>query len=137
MTDRQFTYDFEMFKETFEHGFTYINGFLRNAHRYSDKKALSCPFREKSWTYAELNSECNRLANALAEDGVKKDAVVMYQLFNCAEFVFLYLAPQKLGAINCPINFRLSPGVTAFIIDDSKPEVFFMIPKSVKQSIKQ
>ncbi len=48
----------------------------------------------------------------------------MYQLLNSPEFVFCYLAPQKIGAVNCPINFRLSPGETAFIIDDSKPAVF-------------
>lgn len=125
MLEGQFTYDVKMFRETFEHDFTYINGFLRNVRRFAARKALTCPVREKSWTYAELNLECNKLANALVKDGVKKNAVVMYQLFNCAEFVFLYLAPQKIGAINCPINFRLSPGETAFIIDDCKPEVFF------------
>ena len=58
-------------------------------------------------------------------DGVGKTDLVMYQLLNCVEFVFLYLAPQKLGAINCPINFRLSFGETAYIIDDSRPKVYF------------
>lgn len=125
MPEVQYTYDATMFRETFEHDFTYMNGFLRNTRRFAHRKALTCPVRERSWTYAELNLDCNRLANALAKDGVGKNDVVMYQLFNCTEFVFLYLAPQKIGAINCPINFRLSPGETAFIIDDCKPAVFF------------
>lgn len=125
MLDRQFTYDTGMFREAFEQGFTYISGFSRNTHRFANRKALTCPVRKKSWTYAGLNSECNRLANALANDGVRKNDVVMYQLFNCVEFVFLYLSPQKIGAVNCPVNFRLSPGETALIIDDSKPVVFF------------
>jgi acyl-coenzyme A synthetase/AMP-(fatty) acid ligase len=120
----EFTYDVTMFKETFENEFTYINGFMRNVHRFSNNPALTCPLREKSWTYSELNSDVNRLANALLADGIKKNDVVMYQLMNCAEFVFCYLAPQKLGAINSPINFRLASGETALIIDDSKPEVF-------------
>lgn len=124
MAETQFTYDVGMFRETFEHDFTYINGFLRNTRRFANRKALTCTVREKSWTYAELNLECNKLANALAKDGVDKNNVVMYQLLNCTEFVFFYLAPQKIGAINCPINFRLSPGETAFIIDDCKPAVF-------------
>ena len=72
-----------------------------------------------------MNREENKLAHALTADGVKKNDVVMYQLYNSAEFVFCYLAPQKLGAINSPINFRLSPGETALILEDSKPEVFF------------
>jgi long-chain acyl-CoA synthetase len=118
------TYDIEMFKETFEGGFTYINGFLRNVHRFAKRPALTCPARKQTWTYQQLNQAVNRLAHALLADGVQKTDGVMYQLLNCAEFVFCYLAPQKIGAINCPINFRLAPGETAYIIDESKPAVF-------------
>ncbi|WP_151191749.1 class I adenylate-forming enzyme family protein [Desulfotomaculum copahuensis] len=125
MSGEERTYDMRMFKDTFEYEFTYLNGFLRNARRLAGRPALTCPLREKTWTYAELNRECNRLAHALLADGVGKNDVVMYQLLNGAEFVFLYLAPQKIGAINCPVNFRLADGETAFIIDDSRPAVFF------------
>lgn len=120
----QYTYDINMFKETFEHEFTYINGFMRNVHRFSNSTALNCPLREKTWTYVELNKEVNKLAHALLEDGIGKDDVVTYQLLNSAEFIYCFLAPQKIGAIHNPINFRLSPGETAYIIDDSKPAVF-------------
>ncbi|MFK5954524.1 MAG: AMP-binding protein, partial [Desulfobacterium sp.] len=122
---KNFTYNSDMFIDIFENEFTYHNGFLRNVHRYKNRTALTCPEREKSWTYSQLNRESNKLANALIADGVQKQDIIMYQLFNCAEFVFLYLAPQKIGAINCPINFRLSYGETAYSIDDSKPKVFF------------
>lgn len=122
---REFTYDISMFQDTFENDFTYINGFLRNSHRYATKTAITCPIRNRQWTYMALNQDCNRLAHALIKDGVAKNDVVMYQLFNCAEWAIVYLAPQKIGAIHCPINFRLSPGETATIIDDSKPKIFF------------
>lgn len=124
MPESDYTYDVSMFKDTFEHQFTYINGFLRNTRRFAQKKAMTCPIRKKSWTYAELDLDVNKLANALLQDGVQKNDVVMYQLFNCTEFVFMYLAPQKIGAINCAINYRLSFGETATILDDSKPKVF-------------
>ncbi len=125
MKKSRFTYNAEMFIDTFENEFTYLNGFLRNTRRYKERNALTCPVREKTWTYLKLNEECNRLAHALLTDGVVKNDVVMYQLLNCAEFVFLYLASQKIGAINCPINFRLSYGETAYCLDDSKPKVYF------------
>ena len=118
------TYDVGMFKETFEHSFTYLNGFMRNTHRFANRPALTDPLRNLTWTYAELNREANRFAHALLADGVGRGDVVMYQLLNSAEFVFSFLGPQKIGAINCPINFRLSPGETAFILDDSKPAAF-------------
>ncbi|RDW20366.1 AMP-dependent synthetase [Oceanobacillus arenosus] len=120
----KYTYDTKMFKETFEQEFTYINGFLRNVHRYANNPALTCPTREQTWTYAGLNKEVNKLSHALLEDQVGKNDVVMHQLLNSAEFVFCYLAPQKIGAVNCMINFRLSQGETASVIDDSKPSVF-------------
>lgn len=125
MSEHSKTYDSQMFVDTFEHTFTYINGFMRNVHRYSERNALTCPIRKKTWTYPQLNAEVNKLAQALMASGVGKNDVVMYQLLNCAEFVFLYLAPQKIKAINCPINFRLSSGETAYILDDSKPKIYF------------
>lgn len=125
MSQEKSTYDLAMFKDTFENEFTYIEGFRRNTHRYKNNRALTCPIRKKSWTYSELDAEANRLAHALLEDGAGKRDVIMYQLYNCAEFVFLYIAPQKIGAINCPINFRLSYGETAYTIDDSKPKIYF------------
>ncbi|TAM58547.1 long-chain fatty acid--CoA ligase [bacterium] len=119
------TYDQAAFRTQFERGFTYLGGFLRNVHRYRTHTALTDPLQGRSWTYEELNGECNRLANALAADGVHAGDVVMYQLMNRPEFAFLYLATQKLGAISCPINFRLAGGETAYAIDESQPVVFF------------
>jgi acyl-CoA synthetase (AMP-forming)/AMP-acid ligase II len=121
---RRFTYDVTMFQDTFENDFTYWNGFVRNTHRYAERTAITCFQREKRWTYAALRGEVNRLSHALLAGGAQKADVVMYQLYNCAEWTFAYLAPQQLGAINCPINFRLSYGETAYAIDDSKPRVF-------------
>lgn len=125
MTEVLSTYDREMFRDTFENEFTYLNGFLRNVHRTAERPALSCPIRNKTWTYRELNGECNMLAGAFLEAGVRKNDVVMYQLQNCAEFVFLYIGLQKIGAIGCPINYRFAYGETAYVIDDSRPCMFF------------
>lgn len=121
---KQLTYDARMFKDTFEYDFTYINGFLRNVRRFAERPAMTCTMRDKTWTYAELNEEVNQLANKMLADGVGHNDVVVYQLLNSTEFVYSYLAPQKLGAINNPINFRLSVGETAFILDDGKPSVY-------------
>ena len=119
-----FTYDVEMFKETFETSFTYLQGFMRNVRRFGSKCAMFDPELDKSWTYSELNKEANKLAHALKASGAKKKSLIMYQMMNCAEFVFCYIAPQKIGAINSPINFKLAPGETALLIEDGKPEVF-------------
>lgn len=112
------------FRNVFESEYTWLNGFMRNVYKFADKEAMFMPATEKSWTYGELNKEANKFANALSSDGVKHGDVVMYQLFNCPEFVFAYVATHKLGAVSCPMNFRLSSGEIALTIEDSMPSVF-------------
>ena len=65
------TYDDSMFKDTFEHEYTWQNGFLRNVRRFSSKKALIDPETDRVWTYGDLNKEANKLANALSKIGVE------------------------------------------------------------------
>ncbi|MBE6029074.1 MAG: long-chain fatty acid--CoA ligase [Clostridiales bacterium] len=117
------TYNDKMFIETFEHEYTWLNGFLRNVRRYGNKSALIDPIREKTWTYKELDEEVNMLANALKADGVGKNDVVMSILNNCPEFCFTYIAPRKVGAIVSLVNYKLSPGEMARLIEHNQPKV--------------
>lgn len=117
-------YDPSAYRKFIEREFTYLAGFRRNTHRYADHVAMACPETERTWTYAELGSAVDELAAGLAQLGVQPGDVVLYQLFNGPEFAQLYLATQACGAIGSPINFRLSSGETAFILDDSKPKVY-------------
>ena len=119
-----YTYEAENFKEVFEQSFTWISGFMRNVRRYADRNAMIDPLEDRVWTYRTLNEDVNRLANALQASGVGESDVVMYQLYNSPQFAFCYVAPQKLGAINSPINFNLSPGETANLIDRDKPKAY-------------
>ncbi len=113
-----------MFREVFEEDFTYISGFMRVVRKYGNKEAMIDPSCERAWTYSELNADVNRLSNALLANDVSKGDVVFYQLPNSSEFVFAYLAPQKLGAVTSPANPNFSPGETAVCIDSSKPKVY-------------
>lgn len=118
------TYNVSVFKKEFENSFTWLNGFMRNVHRFGSRTAMFDPVTDIKWSYTELNAECNRLANALKESGLEKNDVVTYQLFNSSVFAFSYIAPQKIGAINNPVNYNLSPGETAQIINHNKPKVY-------------
>ena len=119
-----YTYDADNFKKIFEHSFTWVNAFLRNVGRYADRNAVIDPGHERIWTYRELNADVNRLANGLAAYGVGESDIVLYQLYNCPQFVMCYIAPQKLGAINGPGNFNFSAGETARMLDRDKPKAY-------------
>ncbi len=112
------------FIKGFQEEYTWLAGFMRNVDRFADKEALVNPSSDQSWTYRELNAEANKFAGATLNAGLKKGDVVMFQLLNCPEFVFAYLACHKTGTVSCPINFRLSSGEIAVTIEDSKPKVF-------------
>lgn len=99
---------------------------MRNTYRYANRTALICPDQNRSWSYAELNAESNKLCNALLADGLKKGDVIMVQTANCPEFAFAYVAAHKTQSVFCPVSFRLSPGELAFAIDDSRPFVLIV-----------
>ena len=118
------TYDCTMFKETFERDYTWLNGFMRNVRRFGYKPAVIDPVAKRQWTYEEFNADCNRLANALKESGVKKNDIIFVQLYNCLPFLHFYVAAQKIGAIFNPANFNFSPGETAEIITHNRAKVY-------------
>lgn len=115
--------DLDNFKTVFEKEYTWLAGFMRNVYRYADKEAMIFPLTGERWTYSRLNAIVNKFSNALLKDGINKGDLIMYQLLNCPVFAFTYVTAHKIGAVNCPINYRLSPGEIAMNIDDSKPAV--------------
>ncbi|RCG24725.1 long-chain fatty acid--CoA ligase [Streptomyces diacarni] len=117
-------YDPGAFRAVFEQRFTYWAGFSRNTHRYAHSPALSDPATGRSWTYAQLGEEVERVAAGLAAAGVGPGDLIAYQLFNGPEFALLYLAAQRVGAVGSPVNFRLAPGETAHVLDTGSPVVF-------------
>ncbi|MCR4908853.1 MAG: acyl--CoA ligase [Lachnospiraceae bacterium] len=118
------TYDDRMFRDTFEHEFTWHNGFMRNVRRYGYRSAIVDPLTGMEYTYAELNREANRFTNALALDGVEKNDVVMTALWNCPAFIVTLVGPRKIGAILQPANYNHAPGELALLIDFNRPKVF-------------
>ena len=120
----------EAFRQQFENGYTWRNGFLRNVARFGDREALIEPESGTVWTYTQLNAEANRLSHALLRAGLQKGDVVMVQLHNCPEFVFAYLACHKTGMVFCPVNFRLSAKEITDCMDNSRPKVFPLEPET-------
>ncbi len=113
------------FRYDFEHGYTWAAGFMRNVVRFANRIALICCETGETWSYAELNGEANNLANAMLGAGLKKGDRVMYQMNNCPEFVFIYIACHKIGVTGCPVNTRFAPAQTASVINSVKPKLFF------------
>jgi acyl-CoA synthetase (AMP-forming)/AMP-acid ligase II len=116
-----YEYDSTPYRAVFERDFGYLAGVARNASRFAARPALAEAEGARTWTYAELWRDVERLAGEFAARGVRPGETVVFQLFNGPEFALCWLAALRLGAIATPINFRLSAGETAHVLDDSRP----------------
>ena len=99
-----------------------------------DRMALREHQRDLQWTYYDLNQRVNRLALYLGTDlNIQKgDRVAVYSK-NRAEYVFLFFACLKIGAILTPMNFRLTPLELDGLLRDAEPELLIYEKDFTKQ----
>jgi acyl-CoA synthetase (AMP-forming)/AMP-acid ligase II len=69
-----------------------------------------------SWTYAQLEAEANRLANALAALGAGPGQKVIWCGPNSPQIVAVMSATRKIGAVAVPLNYRLTPDEARHIV---------------------
>ncbi len=91
------------------------------AERAPDETAVV--YGARRLTYAALNRRACRLANALSGAGIRKGDRVASLLYNGNEFVELFFATAKIGAVFVPINFRLAPPEVGRILASCAPRV--------------
>jgi len=73
-----------------------------SARRYPDKLALV--FMGRTWTYAALQHEAEKLAGYLATLGVRKGDRVVLNMQNCPQLVISHFAILRLDAVVVPVN---------------------------------
>ena len=95
----------------------------RSARRFGPRPALVAGGR--TFTYAELDGLCDRVAGALHEMGVRPgDRVSLYSP-NRWEWVVAYHAALRVAAVVNPINVMLTPEEVAFVLNDCGAAVIF------------
>ena len=96
----------------------------RTAMRSPDRRAVVG--RGTSDTYSEFNACVNRAAHALNDRGVTRGDRIVLLSHNCREFVVLYLALAKLGAVSVPVNFMLTAPEVGFILEHAEATGFMV-----------
>ena len=79
------------------------------------------------YTYGQLAEDVNRMANFLSlELGIESAEIGWPCLsFNRAEYIKLFFALSRLGAILVPLNFRLAPAEFIYFLEDAAPKAIF------------
>jgi long-chain acyl-CoA synthetase len=90
---------------------------------FPDKSALI--FEGSTFTFQELNTRVNRLANALRALGIQRGDRVGLFLPNIPAFVISYYAVEKLGAIAVSISAASKAREVKYIVNDSGCRIVF------------
>ena len=79
-------------------------------------------------TYREWNRAANRTAHWLASLGVGHGDLVAVLSMNCVEYLDVWFACGKLGAIMQTLNWRLAAGELCSLLADVTPKVLLYGP---------
>jgi len=97
---------------------------VRNAHKFPRKTALIC--EGVRLDYRALNERVNRLAHSLLHKGLRKGDRLGVLLHNSHQFVELYFAAAKTGAIFCPYNNHWNEAELQEVIKYSAPRLLVL-----------
>ena len=127
--DRVCNYDNPPFARWFEGGLTNLchNAVDRHLKERADQPALiavsSETGLEKTYTFADLHAEVQRMAASLKALGVAKGDRVLIYMPMIAEAAFAMLACARIGAIHCVVFGGFASGSLASRIEDAEPKV--------------
>lgn len=104
-----------------------ISGLLRStARRVPETTALK--FGERTYTYAELDAEVDRVAHALSRLGLAKGDRFALMATNSDHFVISFYAALRVGAVALPINPASASPELNYLLSDSGATVLAFDP---------
>ena len=101
-----------------------VNLLEKAAGRWPDSPSVT--YEGYSYTWIETYERCQRLARALANQGVGPGARVAYLGYNSHWCFELFFAAPMAGAVAVPVNFRLSEGEMIECVEDAEPTVLLV-----------
>ncbi|RJR27617.1 MAG: long-chain fatty acid--CoA ligase [Desulfobacteraceae bacterium] len=103
--------------------YTVYNVIQRNARIQKDRVAWISG--DEKISHLEFLKRVDSLAFGLLEAGLKHGDRIGVLSQNCMEYVYLYGAAAKIGAVMLPINWRLQLEEVEYVISDGEPKIFF------------
>lgn len=100
-----------------EHGST-VDGVLRRSARRVPAR-VAVDYRERSWTYAELDEAVSRAASVLLEQGLDPGDRVGAYGHNSDAYLIGFLACARAGLVHVPVNQNLTGDDLAYIVGQS------------------
>jgi len=87
----------------------------KQGEKYGNRPFLL--FKDKNYSFRELNEMAGKLAAGLQQLGIRKGDKVGIIMENCPEFLFLVFGLCKLGAVEVPINTAHKGDLLAYMLN--------------------
>ncbi|GAA5060818.1 fatty acyl-CoA synthetase [Nocardia callitridis] len=94
----------------------------RSAARFPDRTALI--HRATVLTFAELDRKIDAAANWLWQAGLRPGDRLAILSHNCWQYPVVIFGAARIGVVAVPINFMLTSGEIAYLLDDCRPSAF-------------
>jgi len=95
----------------------------RNARLFPHREALI--FRGSRLTFTEFKDRCDRIARALSRRGVVKGDRLAVVAQSSDDYLVLYGAAAKVGAVTVAVSWRLQAEELEYILADCSPKLVF------------
>jgi fatty-acyl-CoA synthase len=92
-----------------------------NAFKWPDK--IGIKDMNKAYTFKQWDDRACRLANALADMGLKKGERFAVLAYNCVEWLEIYAAAAKGGFVCVPLMFRLAQPEMEYILNHCEAKI--------------
>lgn len=97
--------------------------------RYGDKECLIIPWTQTRWTYNELKSQSQLLAHYLHSVGIRPGDRVAILAGNRAEYVSVFFACMRLGAILVILNNTYTISEATYALQYTDAKILFATPR--------
>ncbi|MFH1091567.1 MAG: AMP-binding protein, partial [Pseudomonadota bacterium] len=109
------------------HDYTVWDFICRNARIFAARDSIV--FNDHRLTHKQFKEKCDQLAAGLTKAGVARGDRLGIVAHNCDEFMILYGAAAKIGAIVLPVNWRFQQDEIEFVLNDCTPRFIFAGPE--------
>jgi long-chain acyl-CoA synthetase len=97
--------------------------------------AMALEDERRSFTWAELDQQLNRAINAMLAADVAPGARLAVMAPNSHENAIVIVAALQAGISSVPINYHLTAGEAAYMLQDSRTKLLFVGPESVESGL--